>query len=178
MPVLYGERLTRNLLRPDIPTAMTPAESRCLYGLALDRKVLEFGSLLGYSTIVMAQSAKMVYAVDPHEGYPLADPKPTLTQFLYNLHRYKVRDRVVPIVSSGQDIAWAFTPKSFGLILIDITRFAAELICLANTLDPDVIAVHDYGIEDWDGATKAVDKYSKETTRKLRFVDTLAILER
>ena len=162
----------------DIPTALTPSEARTLYGLAFEQNVLEFGSLLGYSTVVMAQSAKKVYAVDPHEGYPAADPRPTLVQFLDNLNRYGVRDRVVPIIGKGQDIAPMFAPGHFGLVFIDITRAAGELIDIAHDLAPAVIAVHDFGIQIWDGATIAVRNYARRIDRDFRLVDTLAIFER
>ncbi len=162
----------------DIPTALTRAEAKALYGFAVDKNVLELGSLLGYSTIIMAQSAKKVYAVDPHEGYPVDDPRPTLDAFLDNLARRGVRDRVVPILCKGQEIASMFAPGHFGLIFIDITRSAAELIYMAHDLDPEVIAIHDYGIPVWEGATIAVRNYAKRTGRDFRLVDTLAIFER
>lgn len=172
---LHGPTKPMLMLRPDIPTAMTKAEATELYGLAHGRRVLEFGSLLGYSTVIMAQSARRVYAVDPHEGYPVDDPRPTLTPFLSNLERYGVRDRVVPILGRGQDVAEMFAPRQFDLIFIDITRCAAELIDLAHALAPEVIAVHDYGIQRWDGATIAVRNYAHRVDRDFRLVDTLAI---
>ncbi len=163
---------------PDIATAMTRAEAEELARLADGKVVLEFGALLGFSTVVLAQTADMVYSVDPHFGYPLAAPRPTLTPFLANLERYGVTQKVVPILSKAENILPIIDSKSIDLVFIDITR-CAELLLYesAQNIKPKVIAVHDYGIPEWTGATEAVDKFSAETGKRFRLVGTLAIFE-
>lgn len=165
------------ILPANVPTALTPAEANELYRLARGATVLEFGSLLGYSTIVLAQSAKVVYAVDPHHGYPVANPRDTLTQFMANLEANLVRDRVVPIIGRGQDVAPLLRPGEFDMVFIDITSAAEVLLYIALHLAPDVIAVHDYGIPKWTGATEAVDALALKYRRTFRLVDTLAIFD-
>lgn len=46
-----------------IPTALTQTEADVLGYLAYERKVLEVGSLLGYSTVALAKAARVVHSV-------------------------------------------------------------------------------------------------------------------
>jgi len=163
-------------LSPRIPTAMTPAEALALSELAAGRTVLEIGSLLGYSTIVMANVAKKVWAIDPHRGYPVADPQPTLNGFLQNLADYQMLDKVIPILGDAREVLPALRGH-FDLIFIDITRHAGELIFLANNLDPRWIALHDYNHPTWTGATEAIDSFFLMRSYPMRIVDRLAILD-
>ncbi len=84
---------------------------------------------------------------------------------------------MVPILATGQDIAGLFQPGTFGLIFIDITEAAAKLLDIAHGLRPATIAVHDFGIKRWNGATTAVRNYAANYQRTFRLVDTLAIFD-
>jgi hypothetical protein len=94
-------------------------EAECLAALASGQTVLEVGSFLGRSTVAMARTAALVVAVDHHRGSPehqpdarhyrddtrdLADPShvDTAAQFLSNLTRFGVRDRVMPIFAPSE----------------------------------------------------------------------------
>lgn len=165
------------LRRIDIPTSMTEPEAKKLAELARGQQVLEIGSLLGYSTIMLARVATRVVAIDPHHGYPAADPKPTLAEYIDNLDRYGVRDKVTSILADARTVLPLLRPTHFGLIFIDITRVASELIFLANNLDPRYIALHDYGHPQWTGATEAVDLFFKMRSCPMEIVDTLAVLD-
>lgn len=83
----------------DIPTALTPNEAATLARIAEGKQVIELGALLGFSTITLAKAAKRVFSIDPHEGYPVDNPRSTVMQFFANLERYGVTDKVVPIIS-------------------------------------------------------------------------------
>lgn len=157
-----------------IPTSLTPREAQALRGLSAGKRVVEIGSLLGASTIVLADQANVVFAVDPHEGYPVSNPRPTKTQFEMNLILYGVRDRVIPIFKRAQE---AHLPHA-ELVFIDYTYEAEELMELAlRVCKPKVLAIHDFGHELWQGATSAVIKYVSRTCCPVCLVDTLAIIE-
>lgn len=159
-----------------IPTAMTETEAHALQMISMGENVLEIGSLLGYSTIVLARVARRVWAIDPHEGYPVSDPRPTLDGFMQNLELHGVRDKVVPIIGRAQDVLPSLR-SHFGVIFIDITRHAKELIFLANNLDPRYIAIHDYKHPEWTGSTEAVDAFFQIRSYPMQIVDRLAIID-
>lgn len=170
----------------DIPTAMTEEERILLEQLAVhDKVVIEIGSLMGYATVAMARVAQVVYAIDPHEGYPTHNPSSTLEMFLHNLKRYKVEDRVVTILARGQQIL-PYLYVNPGLIFIDTMgdyEGTSELLLLSQQHCPRHIAVHDYGREDtWDcsGVKKSVDNFLKiyRNWKHDLTVNTLAVLRR
>jgi predicted O-methyltransferase YrrM len=170
----------RKTAKPAIPTALTGPETLELQRLAKDQTVLEIGSLLGYSTIAMATVALEVVAVDPHRGYPEASPRPTLATFLQNLEDHGVADKVVPIIARGQQVLDMFSIEAFGFIFIDTMgdeHGTLELLLGAWALMPTALAVHDYGLDEWPGATKAIDRFAREARVKPRLVDTLAVFE-
>ena len=78
----------------DIPTALSAVEADALRSLSTGKNVLEVGALLGFSTVVMGQVANTVVSVDPHDGYPAANPRPTLEPFIANLSRFDVLETV------------------------------------------------------------------------------------
>lgn len=161
----------------DIPTAITAAERGRLQDLAADNYVLEIGSLLGHSTVAMAQVASHVVSVDPHMGYPVDNPRPTLVPFLENLERYGVRDKVTVTVGTHRDVLPWLRSKRFDLIFIDCTgeydlthdAITSTFPCLAAD---GVVCVHDCGHPDWPGALAAVE--SLEVPFEL--VDRLAVI--
>jgi Methyltransferase domain len=168
-----GDQLASTL---SIPTAMTPNERSKLQDLAQGLNVLEIGSLFGYSTIALAEVANVVWAVDPHEGYPQADPRGTIKQFLANINSAGVRDKIIPVLSHGQRVIDRLPKDYFGLVFIDCTRDAKELIHKAAELRPTYLVLHDYGHDEWTGATEAVKLFMHSSGRLLEVVDTLAIL--
>jgi predicted O-methyltransferase YrrM len=88
---------TREIIFPPITTAVTPAEAAELGRLARDATVLELGSFFGFSTIVMASVADLVYSVDCHEGDDHAGDYHTWNDFRANVQGYGVKDHVVAI---------------------------------------------------------------------------------
>jgi predicted O-methyltransferase YrrM len=74
----------------DVRGWMTPIEGEALAELARGKRVLEVGSYCGLSTICMAQTAREVVSVDPHDGRATPNPMDTLGEFTNNCFRYGV----------------------------------------------------------------------------------------
>jgi len=164
---------------PDIPTALTKAESIALEMLAIDNRVLEVGALLGYSTVVMARVACQVVSVDPHQGYPERDPKPTLDEYLNNLERYGVIEKVVPVIGTIEKAGEFLDPEMFSLVFLDLTgRYEDTFQAMMNINclhGGGVLAVHDCGHPEWPGVQQAVQEFSKLEKIEPMIVDRLAI---
>jgi hypothetical protein len=156
-----------------IKTAVSAREARILRALAAGQRVIEVGSLLGYSTIQLARTARHVDAIDPHNGYPYFNPVPTLPCFLANLQRWSVDARVTPRVGLAQD--WLPKLKG-GFTFVDCTGFYEDTrYCLEHAGSP-VIGVHDFGRRGCDGVAKAVLEFVRNNNKQLSVVDTLAII--
>ena len=167
----------------NIPTAVTGDEIQELQRLAAGGFVLEIGSLLGFSTIQLAMVADRVVSIDPHEGYPENDPKPTLHQFLSNLRIHGVRDKVSVCVGTDEDFLGFFDEEAFDLVFIDamgtyhvtkhIMDSAWRLVSLSGYM-----AVHDVGHPDWPGAGQAVTEFCDHYKLPYQRVGTLATFNR
>jgi predicted O-methyltransferase YrrM len=166
---------------PNIATAVTRREARLLESLAKDARVVEVGSLLGFSTVVMARQARRVWAIDPHEGYPQDDPRPTYPEFLRNILRYGVSEKINTITSTVQGARqWFPNPGFADLAFIDASGLFHDtleaIIACDHWLKPGgILAVHDYGLDQWPGAGQAIDAWSKIKGREFDLVDTLAV---
>src|SRR5260370_33172975 len=77
----------------DIATAVTRNEATELARLAAGKTVLEMGAYHGFSTIVLASVAELVYSVDWHQGDEHAGGGDTWEIFTANLAKYGVADR-------------------------------------------------------------------------------------
>lgn len=164
---------------PNIPTALTAYEAETLHRLAKGKTVVEIGSLLGFSTVVMAQAAEFVTAIDPHEGYPERDPRPTYPEFIQNLERFNVWEKVVPIRTRVQNVRLA-GHGWLDMAFIDASgkfndTLDAILSCDRWLRPGGILAVHDYGLDSWPGATQAIDAWSRIKGRPFRLFDTLAV---
>lgn len=122
---------------PGLPLGwLTDDEAACLAELARGKRVVEVGSFLGRSTIVMARTAQLVVAIDHHRGsiehQPGAwahqpgvdDPRDpskidTAPRFLENLAIAGVRDRVIPVIGSGLETLQFCATNSFELGFVD-----------------------------------------------------------
>jgi hypothetical protein len=150
----------------DVAGWLTFAEGRALYDLAAGKDVLEIGSYCGRSTVCLAQSAKTVVAVDPFDGRGTPDPRGTRDDFLANVRRYGVADKIGVVVTADR----AEIPDTpFDLVFIDGAHdrpsVEADVAAALDRLAPGgLLAFHDYrtypGEHDsgWDpGVTAAVD---------------------
>ena len=168
---------------PEIPTAITAAETEELQELARGCQVLEVGSLLGYSTVVLAQVAHRVFSVDPHGGYPTDHPRPTLPAFLQNLEDYHVLDKVVQIIGYDHWVVPSFRDKEFGLVFIDTTgtynqTLDSAMMAWRVVAPGGHLAIHDCGHPEWPGAAAAVQQFSNYADREFRVVDRMAVFQK
>lgn len=145
---------------PPIPTMVKPAEAAALRQAAQGANVLEIGSAWGFSTVLMAEVARLVVSVDPHT---MAD---TWQAFLWNLDRYGVLQRVMVVKGTSQDElpkmpAWG-ADGFFDVAFVDglHTRWGAwfDLTwCRQLVRAGGIIAAHDYCVR-WPGVLDAVDE--------------------
>jgi predicted O-methyltransferase YrrM len=173
----------------DVLSAVTRGEAETLARLAAGGSALEIGSYFGRSTIAMASCARVVHAVDPHDGGP-DEQRSTLEPFLANLERYGVRDRVVVHVGLSVDVVPRLEPATFDVVFVDAMHQRPEvdrdLALAARRLAPGAaLALHDYGVEGvmvgetWHGfgVTEAVDEFvARAGTAVADVVDTLAVV--
>jgi predicted O-methyltransferase YrrM len=153
----------------DIPTALTPAETEKLQSLARDKYVLEVGALLGYSTVALAQVARRVVSIDPHEGYPEDNPRPTFSTYWENLVRHGVKDKVQPYKATWQEVVAheGGFPAPYDMVFMDLTGRYEDTMELLMYLHGEwgwrlkTIAVHDCGHPDWPGVDRAVEEFRK-----------------
>lgn len=150
----------------EIPTALTPDETTKLQEIAAGKYVLEVGALLGYSTIALAQVAEHVFSIDPHDGYPENDPRPTWGAYIDNLQRHRVSEKVTPIKARWQDVAEnGGLPVPYDVVFMDLTGRYEDTMALLMHLHPEwgwrlkTIAVHDCGHPDWPGVDRAVAEF-------------------
>jgi MMP 1-O-methyltransferase len=111
-----------------LPGMLTPAEVDCLFHLGQFNQrqgvIVEIGSWKGKSTVALARgsakkNAEKIYAIDPHsvlpeEGY-FEDTK---SEFLANVARARVEDRVVPMIMTSQEAAKSWN-RPIRLLWID-----------------------------------------------------------
>lgn len=157
----------------------TTAEIVRLGELAHDRVVLELGSFRGASAVVMAKAgARMVHAVDWHQGDEHVGGQDTLCEMWHHLGRLDVRDRVVLHVGRFQDVLPLFRPESFDLVFVDgchhATAVARDLkLALPLLRSGGKVACHDYG--HWDVAGIVDEAHRRQGVGKLEVTDTLAV---
>lgn len=134
----------------DIHTGVLPDEADELERLATGKKVIEFGTWKGYSTIVMGRVAQQIVTVDWHHGDEQAGIEETLPGYIHNLERYELRDKVVSIVGQFPDVAPALRRDYFDVGFLDgrhdLASVERDLALIASLLDwpGDIIACHDY----------------------------------
>lgn len=166
----------------DIPTALTDAETAELQRLAAGKDVLEVGSLLGYSTVCLAQVAAHVHSVDPHVGYPVENPRPTLGPFMANLERYGVREKVTVHVGFDADVLPSLRHHQFDLAFLDMTGLYEDTLRGIRLTVPllrhwAALCVHDCGHPEWPGALAAVEDFATAIGTTFRLIDRLGIFE-
>ena len=169
------------MLPTDVHTSLKPAEAEALQELARGQVVLECGAWLGYSTIVLAQTAVEVHSVDWHHGDEQSGFLDTLPGYLSNLERYGVDRHVVTHVGRFEQVLPKLNARTFDGCFLDgkhdresVDRDFRMLHRLMRR--PAWIAVHDHGLFDVQPAVEAFlgwSGYRLETV-----VATLAVLRR
>jgi Methyltransferase domain len=141
-----------DMMFPRIPSAITHEESMQLVELASGCNVLELGAQYGYSTVLLAQVAKLVCSVDWHQGDPQAGMTDSWDTFVHNLKDYGVTDVVHPLRGRFEDVLPQLASQGveFDGAFID---GAHDPVSVQRDLDLTVplvrsggwIAFHDYG---------------------------------
>jgi predicted O-methyltransferase YrrM len=147
-----------NEMGPPISTSLTAAETDTLALLADGVDVLEIGSAYGYSTVVLAQRARSVVAVDPHGALN------SLETLRANLSAYNVSDKVLVWIgrsevamselhASGRrfEMVWIDGDHEAPAVEQDVT-WGLKLLKLGG-----VLACHDYGEDTCPGVKVAID---------------------
>lgn len=148
-----------------IPTHLSPEETAALVDLARGKLVLEVGSWLGHSTVAMARVAERVWAVDwhrsdPHLEWATGGRFDSAHQFLDNLDRAGVRDRVVAVIGRSEEVLPRLVGGRdaeipFDLVFLDgyhsVEQTEMDARNALSVLGPvpgrdQVIAAHDYGL--------------------------------
>ncbi len=155
---------------PNVEGWLTTGEGETLALLAQNRVVLEIGSYLGRSTICMARTAKIVYALDWHRGdwsvrrnlkKDEQKEEDTLFQFLQNLELYGVREKVIPLVACTNQLTSVLGSSWADLIFVDgahdTESVKADLrLALRCLKSGGVIALHDWHYVDVQQAAQEV----------------------
>jgi len=150
----------------DIPTAISPRELRLLQHFARDRAVVEFGALLGFSTVGLAQVTGRLSSIDRHDFYS----GPTARQFRSNLERYGVSEKVKVI--EGDALLHGQTAGD--VAFIDLTGNYQITKDLLGILGCRLALVHDFDRPNCDVGRAIVDA----GWRPIDQVDTLLLCER
>jgi predicted O-methyltransferase YrrM len=174
----------------DVPSAVTEVECERLAALAEGRRVLEIGSHLGRSTLVLAGEALVVHSVDLHPADPdYGVETTTLVPFLRNLERYGLRHKVVVHVGLSEVVLPLFRPHSFDLAFIDgghdRESVERDLRLVREVVTPEgTVAFHDYGVQGVHAqgrwyemeVTEVVDSFAAEVQTPPHVTGTLAVL--
>jgi hypothetical protein len=171
--------VTEPLLPRDIPSAITDEEAAVLAEIAKGKYVLEMGAHYGFSTVILARTARSVVSVDWHHGDPLAGTGDTEAIFRANLRSHGVEDLVDVRVGRFEDVLPALKGQVFEVIFLDgdHSREAVERdinLALPLLAPGGTLVFHDYGrTEPGFGVTDAVNEIMLQTPDRL--VDTLAV---
>lgn len=153
----------------DIPTALSRAEAIKLAMLARGNTVLELGAHHGFSTVVLASSARRVSTVDWFEGDVHAGLGNTYDSFMNNIRRYQVEPIVSILPHRFEDILPVLAERHpvpvFDGCFIDGQHDEESVRRDLELVKPLVrwggwIAFHDYGRTGCDfGVTQVADEW-------------------
>jgi predicted O-methyltransferase YrrM len=157
----------------DIPTYTTTKQGALLQKLAVNKTVLEVGAFFGFTTVCMAQFAKMVYSIDNHRGDIHLGRTDTLQPFLGYLQKYKVLPKVAILIGTFEEILPRLEYGMFDLAFIDgthsyeaVKRDIEMVYPLVKKRETErqvggLIAFHDYEepASHTVGVTQAVDEF-------------------
>lgn len=166
---------------------LSSVEGVALAKQALGKRVLEIGSYCGRSTVCMAQTAREVVAVDPHDGRATDKPQDTFLRLLRNLSAYHL-DNVTVERATSADWAASYAGEPFDFVFIDgahdrvSVRRDYEIAC-RHLADGGLVAFHDYRKSPrehdggWDaGVTMAVEDILSDGANLLERHGTVAVV--
>ena len=154
------------MIPSDIPTYTTTKQGALLQKLAVDKTCLEVGAYYGFTTVCMAQTAKLVVSIDNHRGDVHLGRTDTLQSFLGYLQRYKVLPKVAVMIGTFEECLPRLPREMFDMAFIDGTHtyeavFSDTRECIRLVKPKGLIAFHDYEepSEHTSGVTKAVNEF-------------------
>lgn len=128
--------------------------------------ILEIGSFLGFSTIVLALVGKTVVSIDNHGIDPGDTRLSTLELFLKNMEEYGVHKKVITMVGNSQDILPRLGDQQFDFVFIDadhsreaVVRDSSDAHYLLKW--GGMMAWHDYG-EPGTPTRQGIDDFLRE----------------
>jgi predicted O-methyltransferase YrrM len=173
--------VTKSGFPKDIVSAVTQGECAQLQRLASGKVVLELGSDFGRSTIVLAQSAELVFAVDWHQGDPHAGHRDTAAEFIRNITRYGVRDKIVAVIGESSLAIPRMAESTFDFAFIDAfheekAAYADAMMIIPKMKAGGILAFHDYTVPHF-GVKAAVDRLAVELGGQVEYLaDSLVAL--
>ncbi|OWK38123.1 class I SAM-dependent methyltransferase [Fimbriiglobus ruber] len=160
---------------------LSDAEAAELVRQTRGKTVLEVGTWKGRSAVVMAlNGAARVVCVDHFRGDAYAGAADTLADWRRQVEVFGVRDRVHVLVGDFRAVLPLLALAAFEVIYYDAdheyepTRDALRLALAAAP--GAVMCVHDYAA-GYPQVIRAVDEAAAGTGRRVRVIDTLAVLE-
>ena len=159
---------------PPILTSLTRRETMQLRRLAQRALVVEIGSAYGFSTIVMAQVARRVIAIDPHE-----EIGESLEKLQRNLIAYGVEAWVDLILEPSGVAMPKLAADSADLVFIDGCHHESEVAQDVHEAMRVVrrgghVAVHDYD----EAIQPAIKPVCDVLLSRGRLVDTLWVWQK
>lgn len=156
----------------DVDGWLSEAEGRALYELARGKYVLEVGSYCGRSTICLAQSARSVTSVDPHDGRGTPNPRDTWEVFNLNLAVWDPGRVVVACRETLQEYCRKECHISYDLAFIDGAHDYDSVLddarrCKGLLKPGGLLVFHDYRRPRDPGVTAAVDHILRSGGRLL-----------
>jgi predicted O-methyltransferase YrrM len=144
-------------------------EGKLLAELATDKVVLEIGSYHGRSTICMAQTAKIVHAIDWGYGGGDVDSTCSTVALLENLRERNLMGKVFVHVGRVEDMPFLL-PAQFDMVYVDgqhdVKSARRDFVFALHCLKPDgILAAHDWdrpevrqALREATGATNCIRK--------------------
>lgn len=145
----------------DVRGWLTEVEGHALAELARGRRVLEIGSYCGRSTICMGQTAARMHCIDWFGGDEGAGYGWTLPEFLDNLRRYDLKEKVIVHVGRSALIGDVLRDDSFDCVFVDGAHDApsvtADLKLATRVLRAGgALAMHDWPMPGVRQAARSV----------------------
>lgn len=171
------------MIPTDVPALLSAEQGKMLQKYATDKTVLEIGSYMGFSTICMARTAKLVHSVDTHRGDVHLHRQDTFSYFLGYIQRYRVLDRVAISIGYSYDILPRLPSHTFDMAFIDAThtydQVKQDINLTLPLLKPGaIISFHDYMESRHVGVGQAVNEFiEKGTFKPIDQEDTLLICQ-
>lgn len=165
----------------DIVSAVSAEECAELSRLAEGALVIELGSDYGRSTIALASTASVVFAVDWHKGDGHAGWRDTAPDFITNITRYHVRNKIVAMIGEASLALTRLALGVFDLAFLDGFHEEAtverDIDLIWPLLKPGgVFAFHDYTVPHF-GVKAAVDRFAAVlSTQVIQPVHSLAYI--